>query len=265
MVDTLQPRIWTGRELLAQSFPQDPWLIYPLVKAGGEWMLSGEPDSYKSLFLTQLLIYASEGIDYNGYQVERPLKVLYINMDDSEQMTQDRFRKLNTTPDVMGDGFMIVCQPSLQFNHAGIEVMTRWINERDPDLVVFDHLTQMIPGGTVNKEGVQQYILFKSWILRQHKGVIAMNHLNRETKELLEMEKKRRIAGVQDILATHGVQTLNEKGSSTIVGGGPVFYLTMVRNKYLAHHGEGEYNKKFSVEVRDKGSLFEKTWIREVK
>ena len=254
------PPVYSARELLAKEFPQDPWLIEPLLSRGGDWLLAGDADSFKSLFLVQLCIHASLGLDYLHLKIEKPLKILYINLDDNLRMVQKRLNQLNITGLPLDDNFKVVCQPPIKLDPAGCEAMKQWVNDHTPDIFILDHLAGFVPGGTTDHHGMQDYVLFQKWVCNQGIGFAAVAHITRDTKDNADQSYTRRIAGVGLVISGHGVITFHDCLENTVAMKGERFFMAMIRNKNFDKEEMMLYNTTVEVQKLGNGT----TLLKEV-
>jgi len=241
------PPVYSARELLDMTFSQPQWLIEPLLSRGGDWLLAGDADSYKSLFLMQLCIHASLGLDYLQLRIEQPLKILYINADDNVRMVQKRLKALNTTGMELDDHFKLICQPAIKLDHAGQEQIQKWVRDHTPDMLILDHLTGFVPGGTTDHQGMQDYLLFQNWVCSQGMGFVGVAHTSRVTKDNKDQSRERRIAGIGLIISGHGVITFHECLENTVAMKGERFFMDMIRNKNFDKEEMQSYNTTVEI------------------
>lgn len=253
-------KVHTAKDIVEMVFPNTPYLIHPVLRPGGDWLIAGDADSFKSLFLMQLFIHASLGLDYLWFKIDRPLRILYINADDNLRIMQDRLNSLNTTGLPLDDNFMLISQPYIMFNQAGCDVVQNWVINHNPDLVVFDHLTGFVPGGTVDHIGMQQYVMLKNWICSQDVGVAALAHTLRESKDNKDYDKLRKIAGIGLIKAGHGSITYHEMLERSVSQRGERFQMTLLRQKSLKKQELLKYDTTILVDELPN----EKTLLKEI-
>ena len=245
--------VYTAKELSTKVFPQEEWLLKPFLPRGGDWLVAGEEDAAKSLFLLQMCIHASLGIDFHMIQVEKPLKILYIGHDDSPREVQKRLNALNTTGEELNENFLIICQPGIDFSVRGREQVMNWVRDHDPDIVIFDHLTAYVVGGTIDHNGMHDYGLMKVAIKALDKGVIALTHYNRSTEQTASQAPGRKVGGTKQIRSDHGVITLHDKLGEANIGHGKRVGLIVDRNKNDGGDHKLTFNTQFEIIIRDDG------------
>jgi len=239
--------VYTAKELVNKVFPKPQWLIKPLLQRGGDWLLAGDPDAFKSLFLVQMCIHASLGLDYLFLKMlPEPLRILYINVDDNPRLVQKRLRSLTPKGQTLNDNFMLVCQPGIKFDQAGQELVKSWVIDYTPDIVIFDHLTELVPGGTSDHRGMQDYNNLQKWICSQDIGVPSIAHLNRTSKDNEHASLLRMIGGCNSIISNHSVITGHISQEKNIQFKHDRFEMHMLRNKNKEEKVEGE---KHMIEV----------------
>jgi RecA-family ATPase len=244
--------IYGALELSEKEFPEEEWLLKPFLPRGGDWLVAGEEDACKSLFLLQMCIYASMGLDYHMLQVEKPLKFLYIGADDNAREVQKRLNALNTTGQPLNDNFKIICQPGIDFDVRGREQIIQWVEDVNPDIVIFDHLTAYVVGGTNDHHGMHDYGKMKALIKQLDKGVIALTHYNRTTSETKNEPEGRRVGGTKAVKSDHGIITLHGKLSEATIDHGKRISVKVDRNK---NDGgiKGAWDTQFEVVIRPDG------------
>ncbi len=254
--------VYTAKDLAAKIFPKPAWLIEPLLQRGGDWLIAGEPNAFKSLFLMQLCIHASLGLDYLFLKIDEPLRILYINVDDNARIVQKRLRALTPKGQELNENFLLVCQPGIEFDPAGQEQVKVWTRDYRPDIVIFDHLSDLVVGGTIDQRGMQEYNKLQKWLCAQDMGVTSLTHLNRSTKENKSESMTRKIGGCNLIIGSHSVITAHEAHEPDIAHKYPRFDMTMERNKNLDEDIR-QYNTTIEVVKVGEGDEA-KTFLREV-
>ena len=248
-------RIYTARELDQTKFPDEPWLIYPTLRRGSNWLVGGKPDSNKSLTLQQLCLYACRGEDYLFWRVDKPVSILYVNADDNERDVQERLRSLNTIGGPLPENLHLICQPGITLTPSGVDEFLRWTREIDPDIVIIDHMAAFVNGGTTDCAGMQMYNNLITTIMRMGKGVISIGHFNKDNKDNKDEPDGNRIAGLESVRAYHHTITTQR-----------LFYQTPLIEKYNLSLFRTKHfkNKPFEVKklVKDKSDP-RLTWIRE--
>lgn len=79
----IAPLFERATDLIARSFPEDPWLVRPLVKRGGTLVVSGEPKTGKSWVLTEIAIAIASGtLAFGRFATGAPRRVAYFYAED---------------------------------------------------------------------------------------------------------------------------------------------------------------------------------------
>ncbi len=149
---------WNNEAYL--NAPEPEWLYDEFIPKGGCGFISGIPKSMKTWFAMDLCISAAMGINYLGYQVEKPINVLYIQREDPTTLVRNRHNVIATSKHPRWS--LDVPQAQLKAypgalyveTTAGVDVSAEdwqvWIAEQirqcDLDLVVFDTLVRSAPG-----------------------------------------------------------------------------------------------------------------------
>ena len=255
MLEIPRIQVWSATELEAHVFPDEPWLIEPVMRRGDVWLCAGDADSFKSLLLLQLMIHASLGVDYLYFKIEKPVKILYINADDNAREVQERIKKLNTTGMPLNDNLQLICQPCLFLNYQGIEQVKLWVRDYNPDIIIIDHLGGFVEGGTVDQHGMQGYLQLKNWICSQDKSLVSVAHTIRETKENETYDVIRKIAGIGLIKSLHGIITYQQVLEPGVVAKEDRFKFELARNKNMTRKLRESYDTVFKVKDLTNGRV----------
>lgn len=155
--DDLVP-FWNDDAYLNAKPPE--WLYHEFIPKGGCGFISGIPKSMKTWFAMDLCISAAMGEPYLGYELERPINVLYVQREDPTTMVKDRHNTIATSKDpkwaLSDDVTSVLPYPASLYirTTSAIDMSDQdwhvWLSEQirkaDLDLVVFDTLTRAAPG-----------------------------------------------------------------------------------------------------------------------
>src|SRR5712692_2042522 len=95
----------------------DNHLVYPIIPKRGAVLLYGLPKELKSWMAAAIAIDAACGRKALGYfPVARPVKTLYVQVEDPEFLTQQRIRELARS---QGRGLPRAAKISCRFNQIG--------------------------------------------------------------------------------------------------------------------------------------------------
>ncbi len=149
---------WNNEAYLNAPGPE--WLYHELIPKGGCGFISGIPKSMKTWLAMDLCISSSLGVEYLGYQVEKPINVLYVQREDPTTLVRNRHhiiasskdpkwslnqpqRKLKPYPGAL----YVETTTAIEINDESWQVwLAEQIRQADLDLVIFDTLTRAAPG-----------------------------------------------------------------------------------------------------------------------
>lgn len=86
--------IVSGTEYLALPRSPETWLIEGLLPVSGGMLLFGDPKVGKSYAALQLACCLTSGVDWLGFAIPTPLKVVYVQLDTPRSLWADRVSKL---------------------------------------------------------------------------------------------------------------------------------------------------------------------------
>lgn len=149
---------WNNEAYL--NAPDPEWLYEDFIPKGGCGFISGIPKSMKTWFAMDLCISASMGVDYLGYQVEKPVNVLYVQREDPTTLVRSRHNTIATSKhrrwslDVPAaklkaypGALYVETMIGIEVNDEGWQVwLAEQIRQADLDLVIFDTLVRSAPG-----------------------------------------------------------------------------------------------------------------------
>lgn len=149
---------WNNEAYL--NAPEPEWLYEEFIPKGGCGFISGIPKSMKTWFAMDLCISAALGVDYLGYQVEKPINVLYVQREDPTTMVRARHNTIATSKHprwsldlpqrqlkAYPGALFVETTTAIEINDEGWQVwLSEQIRQHELDLVVFDTLVRSAPG-----------------------------------------------------------------------------------------------------------------------
>jgi hypothetical protein len=97
---------YVGNEFLTAEFPKRDWLIENICRKNDSVILVGNEKSGKSLFVFQLLCSLTSCHPFlDIYNVPKPLKVVYIQLEGEIADSQDRMKRMIKTLDINAENF----------------------------------------------------------------------------------------------------------------------------------------------------------------
>lgn len=181
---------------VSNYMPPPEWLVEGVWQSGTYGMVAGEPKTYKSVLVTDLVMSVASGQPYLGmFDVPKKGTVVMFQDENSPQTIQDRVYKISSTKTVSpaGDGELEFFTPSnlpIYFsNNPGIDLtnldhraqIEKVLVELKPLLVVFDPLYMMLGGVDENDASEVRGVLQWLTSLRNKYGcaIIIIHHYNK--------------------------------------------------------------------------------------
>ena len=138
------------------------WLIEDLLERGGFGMVAGNPGVGKTQLTLQMGISCALGIPFLGWEIPRPLKVVFLSLE----MSQVALKKFL---DTISNGYDASQHAILQENfylvplgealpvakRGGLDFLENLLSEIQPDIVLVDSLNK-ISKGVLNEESVNE-------------------------------------------------------------------------------------------------------------
>jgi AAA domain len=141
------------------------YLIHPIVPVGGAILLYGLPKELKSWMAAALAIDAACGRKALGFfHVPKPVKTLYLQVEDPEFLTRDRLRKLREKQGFQRRNFgtiMMRVGPRCGLNLLDPEwlaALTNEIAESKPKLVIFDVFRKLFRGNVADSKETAEFL-----------------------------------------------------------------------------------------------------------
>ena len=212
-----------GEEEDADQKPQEPlrpmpsWIDYGdrevdqskyhigegFLEIGGIVMLIGPSYVGKSTFLTQLSIYLAIGRSWLCFRVERPMRMLIVQAEDSDnkliKMGQ-MYRRMGLTEteiELARQNIAVVTIRDLQDGEAIAEIKRHALAVQ-PDIICLNPLTSYLSGGVYKEDRLNDFLRVGLTPMLDRLGVssLVLHHppkppagaSNRETKELTAFE-----------------------------------------------------------------------------
>jgi hypothetical protein len=149
---------WNNEAYL--NAPEPEWLYEEFIPHGGCGFISGIPKSMKTWLAMDLCISAALGVNYLGYQVEKPINVLYVQREDPTTLVRNRHHVIASSKHpkwALSDNprevrpypgaLYVETTQAIDVSDEGWQVwLAEQIRKADLDLVVFDTLTRVAPG-----------------------------------------------------------------------------------------------------------------------
>lgn len=221
------------RELLAKSFPQQPYLIGEgLLNERSLMFIGAPPKSYKSFLLNTMCINLATGTplfsatrknhgrDVIAFPIKRPTRVLLLEQEIGDYDLKERIEPVirSLSPDERELALSNIYTQSCDFNlrldtKEGMEQIETLVSQAKPEVVCFDPFFEF-HSADENAAHAMSLVLRNLSILRQRFGVsLIITHHTGKPREANDRSGP-------DLL----------RGSSAIYGKGDAYLMMEVRN-----------------------------------
>ncbi|MFF4308519.1 AAA family ATPase [Streptomyces sp. NPDC001507] len=175
-------------EAFATDFTNIDWLPGKICERGQQIAVVGSGKVGKSMFMFDWMYRAITGKTFLGDQRRPPVKVLYLDKENSLRDIVTRMKALGATPDELRDNFVYKLHPSFTggLDQGGTAVMelSQIVDQERPDVIVFDTVSRFI-GGKENDSDtwIQFYRQVHANLKRLGIAGIRLDHMGKdETK-----------------------------------------------------------------------------------
>lgn len=134
------------RTLFETDFDAERWRLWPLVQCGQVAALYGPPKVGKSLVLLDLIVHSIRGAA-KGEAPASPLRVLYLDRENSARDIARRLRDLGGSPSDLGN-LKYISFPQIDWldTEAGGEQLLALARRHRANLVVLDSVSRFVQG-----------------------------------------------------------------------------------------------------------------------
>lgn len=149
-------KIQSAYELSIKEFDPIKWII-PDFLPTGLTILAGPPKIGKSFLCWNIAFAAAlQGLALERFEVENPSNVLFLALDDDEQLLKDRHKMIMNGEKVPDNVFFADNSNLITFNPAGLHKIEHVINEKAIELLIVDTWEHVRPEAT-NTNGKTSY------------------------------------------------------------------------------------------------------------
>jgi len=137
-------KIWKASEYVQRDFPEPPWLVPGLVPGYGILMIYAHPKTGKSILSQQLAHALGSNGSFLGQEIDKPLKVLYVQSDLPEIEWAQQMKDLgidSSTGSPFATGwYTLWLEPGWLAKPKQMMELTHIIKEGEFDVVMYDSL-----------------------------------------------------------------------------------------------------------------------------
>ena len=177
-------------EFLAQADTDDPagdYLVFPIVPKKGAVLVYGLPKEVKSWLGVELAIDVASGRKAFGYfDVPRPAKTLYVQVEDSEALTRERIRLVAQERGLGRLVGQLKVVPRCGLNlmdKAWVLLLEQEIKKFKPELVVLDVFRRLFRGNVNEAEQTAGFFRVLDNLRDEYGCSIVLVHHARKNNE----------------------------------------------------------------------------------
>jgi hypothetical protein len=186
---------------MSDELAQPRWLVEDWWQLESHGMVSGEPKTYKSTLITDMMVSIASGTQFLGkFPVHQSGPIIYIQEENAPVLVKDRILKVTNSRDLLGSskvtdkiqvtmpnelpiyfmnnkGFDLTSDESRDFLHEACK-------EIQPVMVIFDPLYLMLGDKDENSSKDVRDVL--RWLVglryQHHTAVVVLHHWNKNSK-----------------------------------------------------------------------------------
>lgn len=256
-------------ELAALEIPQIDWLVEPIVERFGYTLIGAQKGVGKSLFVTQLALYAASGMSpflNDGIRLFKPLNVLLVQQEVSLPGMKDRLFKMRSEKLFETEGrFRQITTTGTWWNLSNkkedYQRLIRLIEEYKPDILILDPLYTFYPKELNTSGDISPMMEILAELKTNFNlGLIVVHHFsNKEDPDSQKTPVGRfmghsMIANSADV--TIGLDFLHPKYRQQNL---PLAFQNYIMVEITTRHGE--WPARFALERKQGCLLFEKSSI----
>lgn len=154
-------RIYKGEELFSLKFQKRPFLVDKLIREKDSIILVGDSKAGKSIFMFQLICSLTSQLPFlDKYDILRPLKVLYVQLEGELEDSYDRFERLKKSLDINSELFSLGYLPPLSLENLGVakKLEADIRNVMIPDVLIIDPIYAACLGDLSNNDLVRRFL-----------------------------------------------------------------------------------------------------------
>lgn len=137
--ETIRFRVEQLKDLLAENFPPEIWLVEGLVPDEGVTIISGSPGSFKTWLYMEIAVRVAEGKLAFGHFPTKQTGVLIIDEESGKRRLQKRFKQLAATDKLP---IHFTSRLGYKMSKPYTDAIAQKAHELETGLIVFDSFTR---------------------------------------------------------------------------------------------------------------------------
>lgn len=145
-------------DYLQADFPRDPLIADDIFDAGEKMVVYGGSEVGKSYFVLQLALALASGVEFLGYEVMRPCRVVLLQAEMSDFRCQERASRLSQGFPVGPKQLAIMSTEAMKIDRPeGAEMLRHIVKELAPEVVITDPLRAFFAGDENDSASVERF------------------------------------------------------------------------------------------------------------
>lgn len=220
------PLIWP--DFLSRDLTNVDWIAGKITTKGQQVSLVGDGKAGKSLLALEWAWRASAGLPFLGDEAREPIRVLYVDQENSHDDIQSRLVALGATAETLENLTYLSFPAFRALNTAGGGGdLMRSVEKHESELVFLDTISRMIEGKENDSDpwlDLYRYTLLP--LKRAGGGSVRLDHFgkDKERGSRGSSAKNQDVDHVWELHAPDGDQPLKLKRTHTRTGIGPDFF-----------------------------------------
>lgn len=158
----------TGRQLMAEPFQHQQWLVDNILPFEGTAALAGKPKCGKSHWLNQLAVCIANGEPFLGYPISRVCDVLFLSLEGPLDAMTEHFHLLELT-EACGDIHVMHSMEMPRGKAARASLEATLVAKPNIGLVIVDTIGKFVQIADFNEYGgVQEALQYLEALARRH-------------------------------------------------------------------------------------------------
>lgn len=173
---------WT--EMFGRDWGAIDWMLGKFVERGQQMALIGDGKAGKSLFAFEWVWRLAAGTGFLGDDGGRPLRVLYVDRENSQDDLYRRAVALGATPEQLAGVSYLSFPPFKPLDVDGAEQFMEQVARRRPDVVVLDTVSRFVGGKENDAETwLNLYRMVHAQLKRDGITGVRLDHFGKDAEK----------------------------------------------------------------------------------
>lgn len=152
--------VYTGEQFFNLSLKPRPFIVDGIIREKDSFLLVGDEKAGKSLLAFQLICSLTSGHPFlDRFEVKRPCKVSYVQIEGELQDSLDRFNKMIKVLDFDRSKFQMIFSAPIDLQNPGVRTaLLNDVQEHKPDILIIDPIYFAMAGSLSDDLSVRAFI-----------------------------------------------------------------------------------------------------------